>query len=96
MTVAGSKLDVILSKLFYCEMKLSEFNDMIEAGDLAFFSKDNEPISHVGICLNKEQIIHASGKVRIDKLDHHGIFNVDNQSYSHNLRIVKRIKKAVD
>jgi len=32
--------------------------------------------------LNKEQIIHASGKVRIDKLDHHGIYNVDNQSYS--------------
>lgn len=88
-----------LSRDAYQQAELGEaieFNDMIEAGDLAFFSKDNEPISHVGICLNKEQIIHASGKVRIDKLDHHGIFNVDNQSYSHNLRIVKRIKKAAD
>lgn len=72
------------------------FNDLIEAGDLAFFSKENESISHVGICISKEQIIHASGKVRIDKLDHLGIFNEENQSYSHQLRIIKRIKKAAE
>ena len=88
-----------LSRDAYQQAELGEtieFNDMIQAGDLAFFSKEDERISHVGICLNKEQIIHASGKVRIDKLDHHGIYNVDNKSYSHELRIVKRIKKAVD
>jgi hypothetical protein len=76
--------------------EIVEFNDLIEAGDLAFFSKENERISHVGICISKEQIIHASGEVRIDKLDHHGIFNQENQTYSHQLRIVKRIKKAVE
>ncbi len=88
-----------LSRDAYQQAELGEtieFNDLIQAGDLAFFSKGDDRISHVGICLNKEQIIHASGKVRIDKLDHHGIYNVDNQSYSHELRIVKRIKKAVD
>lgn len=76
--------------------EIVEFNDLIEAGDLAFFSKENEAISHVGICISKEQIIHASGEVRIDKLDHHGIYNEDIQSYSHKLRIVKRIKKAAE
>lgn len=72
-----------------------EFNNLIEPGDLAFFAKAEEKISHVGICLDNEKIIHASGKVRIDKLDHHGIFNVDTQKYTHELRIIKRIKKAV-
>ena len=76
--------------------EIVEFNDLIEAGDLAFFSKENESISHVGICISKEKIIHASGKVRIDKLDHHGIFNEESQRYSHQLRIIKRIKKAAD
>ena len=75
--------------------ELIEFNSLIEAGDLAFFSKkDDDKISHVGICLADEKIIHASGKIRIDKLDHHGIFNDDLNKYTHELRIVKRIKKA--
>jgi cell wall-associated NlpC family hydrolase len=72
-----------------------EFNELIEAGDLAFFSKMDEKISHVGICLGDGNIIHASGKVRIDKLDHHGIFNNETKKYSHELRLIKRIKKAV-
>lgn len=73
-----------------------EFNELIEEGDLAFFSKADEKISHVGICLGAGKIIHASGSVRIDKLDHHGIFNEDSQSYSHELRIIKRIKKTAN
>ena len=76
--------------------EIVEFNDLIEAGDLAFFSKENESISHVGICISKEKIIHASGKVRIDKLDHHGIYNEESKQYTHQLRIIKRIKKAAD
>ena len=36
-------------------------------------------------------VIHASGKVRIDKLDHHGIYNEEIKKYTHKLRIVKRI-----
>lgn len=71
-----------------------EFNAMIEPGDLAFFSKENERISHVGICMSNEKIIHASGMVRIDKFDHHGIFNEDLNKYTHELRVIKRIKKA--
>ncbi|RZK17336.1 MAG: hypothetical protein EOO56_18135, partial [Hymenobacter sp.] len=34
---------------------------------------------------------HAHGEVRIDPLDHHGIFNRDRQQYSHKLRLIKRV-----
>jgi hypothetical protein len=36
-------------------------------------------------------ILHASGEVRLDPLDHHGIFNRERQKYSHKLRLIKRL-----
>ena len=60
-------------------------------GDLAFFTKSTNRISHVGVILENEQIIHASGKVRVDKLDHVGIFNREAGKYTHHLRIIKRV-----
>ena len=59
-------------------------------GDLAFFDNAEGRITHVGIILPGNRIIHASGRVRIDKLDHHGIFNETTQKYSHKLRVIKR------
>jgi gamma-D-glutamyl-L-lysine dipeptidyl-peptidase len=44
-----------------------------------------------GILLGNDQIIHASGKVRIDPFDHYGIYNKESKKYSHNLRVIKRI-----
>lgn len=61
------------------------------AGDLAFFGNEEGDIIHVGILLNNHTIIHASGKVRIDKIDHQGIFNSEINKYSHQLRVIKRI-----
>jgi gamma-D-glutamyl-L-lysine dipeptidyl-peptidase len=61
------------------------------AGDLAFFDNNEGKIIHVGIVLSDGFIIHASGRVRIDKLDHQGIFNRETGKYSHNLRVLKRI-----
>lgn len=60
-------------------------------GDLAFFNNEEGRIIHVGIVLKDNRIIHASGKVRIDKLDHFGIFNNDTAKYSHQLKIIKRV-----
>lgn len=60
-------------------------------GDLAFFDNEEGKIIHVGILLNNENIIHASGKVRIDKIDNYGIINTETKKYSHKLRFVKRI-----
>jgi len=59
-------------------------------GDLAFFDEAGE-ITHVGILLNDHSIIHASGQVRIDHIDHEGIVNATTGKRTHQLRIIKRI-----
>lgn len=59
-------------------------------GDLAFFDDENGEIVHVGILLNDKEIIHASVKVRIDKIDNQGIVNTDTGIRIHQLRIIKR------
>lgn len=60
-------------------------------GDLAFFDNAEGTIVHVGLLLEDQKVIHASGKVRVDILDHHGIFNADSRNYSHQLRLIRRI-----
>jgi len=67
------------------------FVEEAEAGDLAYFDNEEGKIIHVGILINNEQIIHASGCVRIDKFDHYGIFNSDTKKYSHTLRVIKKV-----
>ena len=67
------------------------FIEESEAGDLAFFDNDEGNITHVGIIMNDYKIIHAHGKVRIDTLDHSGIYNVDLQKHTHKLRVIKKI-----
>jgi gamma-D-glutamyl-L-lysine dipeptidyl-peptidase len=59
-------------------------------GDLAFFSNDRGKITHVGILLGKEKIIHASGKVRIDLIDGTGIKNSESGERTHSLALIKR------
>jgi hypothetical protein len=71
------------------------FIEECRTGDLAFFDNTEGRIIHVGIVLRPDgtfppTIIHASGKVRIDALDHQGIFNKESGSYSHNLRMIRR------
>lgn len=60
-------------------------------GDLAFFDNPEGKITHVGIMLNSELIIHASGRVKIDSLDNQGIYSEELKRYTHKLRIVKRM-----
>ncbi|WP_439127966.1 C40 family peptidase [Polaribacter sp.] len=67
------------------------FIEESEAGDLAFFDNEEGEITHVGIILNDYNIIHAYGKVRIDTLDHSGIFNADLQKHTHKLRVIKKL-----
>lgn len=67
------------------------FLDETEPGDLAFFDNADGQIVHVGIVLDSRRIIHAHGKVRIDKIDQQGIFSGDTGKYTHNLRLIKRV-----
>lgn len=66
------------------------FIEESEPGDLAFFDNEEGIITHVGIIMNDYNIIHAHGKVRIDKLDHSGIYNADLKRHTHKLRVIKR------
>lgn len=67
------------------------FVEASEPADLAFFEGADGVVSHVGIILNENKILHAWGKVRIDFIDHQGIFNKELGKYTHQLRVVKRI-----
>lgn len=67
------------------------FIEEAEVGDLAFFDNEEGKIVHVGILLGDNRIIHASGKVRIDGIDHTGIFNAEMRTHSHRLRVIKKI-----
>lgn len=60
-------------------------------GDLVFFDNDSGRISHVGMILSKGLVIHASGRVRIDTIDHQGIYKNEIKGYSHKLRTIRRI-----
>lgn len=67
-----------------------DFLQEARPGDLAFFDNAEGRITHVGILLNDHEIIHASGKVRVDPIDNQGITNVDTGVRTHKLRIIKR------
>lgn len=67
------------------------FIEESEPGDLAFFDNEEGNIIHVGIMLDNNYIIHASGKVRIDRLDHLGIYNAETNRHTHKLRVIKKI-----
>ncbi|MEF3078893.1 C40 family peptidase [Winogradskyella poriferorum] len=67
------------------------FIEESEPGDLAFFDNAEGDIVHVGIIMKDNYIIHAHGKVRIDRLDHSGIYNIDKNTHTHRLRVIKKI-----
>jgi cell wall-associated NlpC family hydrolase len=61
-----------------------------QAGDLAFFDNEEGRIVHVGIMLDSEHIIHAAGRVKIDRIDGQGIYSEEFKKHTHKLRIIKR------
>jgi gamma-D-glutamyl-L-lysine dipeptidyl-peptidase len=69
---------------------LIEFSDN-QVGDLAFFRNAKGKTTHVGIILENNQIIHASGEVRIDKLTPEGIEHSETNSITHYLSEIKRM-----
>ncbi|MGN6640694.1 MAG: C40 family peptidase [Mucilaginibacter sp.] len=67
-----------------------DFISEARLGDLAFFDNEEGKITHVGIMLNNSEIIHASGRVKIDHIDSQGIYSEEQKKYTHKLRIIKR------
>jgi cell wall-associated NlpC family hydrolase len=69
-----------------------DFIDAALPGDLVFFDNERGKITHVGMILSKGLVIHASGRVRIDTIDHQGIYKPEKKGYSHKLRLIRRIE----
>lgn len=67
------------------------FIEESEPGDLAFFDDNEGIIDHVGIILKDNYIIHVNGLVRIDRIDHTGIFSSEEKRYTHQLRVIKKV-----
>jgi len=74
--------------------ELVDFVEQARSGDLAFFENNHGRISHTGILLGDGEIIHAFDKVRIDIIDHYGIYNKQLSRYTHRLRVIKRVAPA--
>lgn len=71
--------------------ELVDFINEVQVGDVAFFENHRGHIIHAGIILSETAVIHAWGRVRIDKIDHYGIYDIDTKRYTHKLRLVKRM-----
>lgn len=59
-----------------------------EVGDVAFFVNANGRVHHVGILLAPNEIIHASGFVRIDDFDQEGIIRRIDKKRTHQLSLI--------
>lgn len=73
------------------EGEVLSFIEESVAGDLAFFDNSEGELIHIGIMLEDHHIIHSYGKVRIDRIDHTGIFNRKENRYTHKLRMIKKM-----
>lgn len=62
-----------------------------QKGDLAFFKNEDGKITHVGVLISEESIIHASGTVRIDSFNNKGVWNDTLKELTHNLASIKRM-----
>ena len=71
------------------------FIEESQEGDLAFFDNEEGEIIHVGILMKNNYIIHASGHVKIDRIDQTGIYNLNKKKHTHKLRTIKNIIDSI-
>ncbi len=69
----------------------------VQTGDLLFFDHADidatrTTISHVGIAIDADRVIHCSGRVKVEKLDEKGIYSAEYGCYTHHLASIRRVK----
>ncbi|MFT7591258.1 MAG: hypothetical protein ACI9UJ_001181 [bacterium] len=62
------------------------------AGDLVFFANEAGKVHHVGLLISDDEIIHASGEVRIDRLTEAGIQHSETGKQTHSFHRIRRLK----
>ena len=80
---------------FFCKPQTNYANN-VNNGNNANNAK-NTPITHVGILIDKQRIIHCSGRVKVEKIDATGIFSIEQADakhpqgqYTHQLLSIRR------
>lgn len=65
-------------------------------GDLVFFNHESQnpeatKITHVGVLISPDTVVHCSGRVKIEPIDEQGIFSFERgKHYTHDLKAIKR------
>ncbi len=72
-----------------------EFIELVQPGDIAFFENRFGRIVHSGIILPDNQLLHSLGQVKIDVMDHYGVFDINKNHYLKSLRIIKRLLPTI-
>ncbi|WP_339657311.1 NlpC/P60 family protein [uncultured Maribacter sp.] len=73
------------------QSEVLSFAEESKARDLAFFDNASKVIDHVDIIMDNNYVKHVNGKVRVDRLDHTGIFKNDLRTYTLQLKVIKKI-----
>ena len=63
---------------------------MAQPGDIAFFENRFGRIVHSGIILPDNQLLHSLGQVKIDVMDHYGVFDINKNQMHFNGTELKR------
>jgi cell wall-associated NlpC family hydrolase len=86
-------LGIKLPRDAYQQAKLGKTVESLsaaETGDIVFFQNEENNITHVGIFLGGGQVVHASGKVRVDELTEEGIIKGESGEKTHQFNCIKR------
>ena len=94
MSLFGKKLLRNASEQATQGKKISDLKK-VQAGDLAFFDHEDGKISHVGIVIDSERVIHCSGRVKVEKLDRRasgGVYILSAEGiHTHHLVSIRRM-----
>lgn len=104
MSLFGINLPRNASQQAKCGEEVKSLSEA-KAGDLVFFDHADPDcdgslphnctgdtrITHVGLLLDSERVIHCSGRVKIERIDERGIASTERQGYTHHLAAIRRM-----
>ncbi len=88
--MAGFRLPRQAFDQVYCGNPV-DFAEKARPGDIAFFESRKDKIDHAGILLPDNKVLHVQEHVRIDHIDHYGVFDHESGKYTRRLRVIKRM-----
>lgn len=104
MSLFGVQLPRNASQQVKCGDEVKSLSEA-RAGDLVFFDhadpscdgtlphncNGDTRITHVGMLLDSERVMHCSGRVKIEQIDMRGIHSTERGAYTHHLAAIRRM-----